>query len=209
MKDKKRYDYLKNKYKDEEVFVILTDSISNIKDGFSKEKHDNSIFRRYREEGKFIKRYDAEEDCTFQQIIPYVLIANEDESKYFITQRIQGDSRLQNKLSIGLGGHINPCDFLPTQDYILANICREIHEEAYVEYAKPIKYLGTIREISSSTNDHLGLLFKLQVKEETAKILEVDTLKGIWMTPKELYDNYSKFEGWAKIVINYILENRS
>ena len=60
MKDKKRYDYLKNKYKDEEVFVILTDSISNIKDGFSKEKHDNSIFRRYREEGKFIKRYDAE-----------------------------------------------------------------------------------------------------------------------------------------------------
>src|SRR5207253_6308548 len=56
----------------------------------------------------FIDRPTAEQSPQYKQIIPYVVIRHGDS--YFLLQRTskQTEARLHHKLSIGVGGHINP-----------------------------------------------------------------------------------------------------
>lgn len=190
----------KKKYKDEEVYIVPRYELVDIKDKFTKSNKINSNFFN----GTFIKRYEAENEPALQQIIPYIIIKHEKENSYYISQRIGGEERLKNKLSIGFGGHINPCDC--RGDFIQNCITRELSEELIInKYSKP-KFIGYIRDIESSTNDHTGLVYTIKTKD--AEIKENDSLIGKWMSPKELKENYFKFEGWAKYLIDVILENK-
>lgn len=195
---------LKNKYKDEQVFVIPFADAKHISDKFTRIKgEEDSIWTRYSSSGKYIMRYDAEYNPIFQQLIPYVLIQNGD--KFYVTKRIAGESRLKDSLSLGFGGHINPCD--GTKDPVFRGMVRELMEEVYVEPTTKATFVGYTRNMTSELNDHIGLVFLLQVSQ--ASIRETDSLEGIWMTIDELEKDYFKFEGWARFIIDYLSTNKS
>ena len=204
MKTRQLMKRLKEKYKDEKVFVVLSSTINNIPDKFNKET-DNKIWTKYDTLGKFIYRYDAEYDSTYQQIIPYALITNKTKDKYYVSKRIKGDTRLIDNLSLGFGGHINPCD--GSYEIVLKALGRELNEELILEPTSKAKYLGTVRDLTSKTKEHLGLVFVIETKEDNVSIKEKDNLEGIWMTKQEMYDNYSKFEGWSKYILSYLYDN--
>lgn len=204
MKTRQLIKRLKEKYKDEKVFVVLGATTNNIPDKFNKET-DNKIWTKYDTLGKFIYRYDAEYDSTYQQIIPYALITNKTKDKYYVSKRINGDARLIDNLSLGFGGHINPCD--GSYEIVLKALGRELNEELILEPSSKAKYLGTVRDLTSETKEHLGLVFVIEAEEENVSIKEKDNLEGIWMTKQEMYDNYSKFEGWSKYILSYLYEN--
>ena len=42
--------------------------------------------------------------------------------------------------------------------------------------------------------------------ENFADYIEV-IMKAEWMTKEEMYDNYSKFEGWSKYILSYLYDN--
>ena len=102
-------------------------------------------------------------------------------------------------------GHINPCDF--GKDTIMNGLYRELNEELQCTYIGQAKFIGTIRNIISELNDHLGLVYIQYVEE--ASIKETDKLIGEWLTAEELFNNYSKFEDWGKFLINYLYENKN
>ena len=58
----------------------------------------------------FLPRQQAEYDATVRQIIPYGILRRGGE--YFLLRRLKGqtEARLHDKLSLGLGGHINPTE---------------------------------------------------------------------------------------------------
>jgi predicted NUDIX family phosphoesterase len=60
-------------------------------------------------ETTMIEREVAEKDNVNLQVIPYVIMINQEENKIFIYQRGSGsaEDRLVSKYSIGLGGHID------------------------------------------------------------------------------------------------------
>jgi hypothetical protein len=62
---------LKEKYKDEKVFVLPSNLVQNVHDRFSKLKHDKAIWTKYDQLGIYIPRYEAEYNLAFHQIIPY------------------------------------------------------------------------------------------------------------------------------------------
>ena len=193
---------LKNKYKDEKIFVIPSNLVQNISDKFTKQKHDSSIWSKYDNLGKYIYRYDAEYNFAFKQIIPYFFITNEDESKYYVSKRIQGDTRLEGKLSLGFGGHIDSSD--GNIEIIKKAINREMNEELNIEPISNFEYMGTMLDLTSETNDHFGLIFKIKTKEDLISIKEKDKLEGIWMTKKEMFDKYGFFENWSKYILDYL-----
>ena len=197
---------LKEKYKDEKVFIIPIQAIQHIEDKFTFSKHDNSIWYKYDNIGTYVYRYEAEGEPSMQQIIPYFIVFNEDESKVFVARRIDGDHRLVGKLSLGFGGHIDECDGY--NQCVLKALTREMWEELDIEPLTRATYMGTIRDITSSSNDHFGLAFNVNAKENTVTIKESDKLVGEWMTFEQLYDNYSKFENWSKYIIDYFFENK-
>ena len=59
---------------------------------------------------EFMPRAEAEERPDYKQIIPYVILLQGD--KVFVTRRLNkgGEARLHGRISIGIGGHINPVD---------------------------------------------------------------------------------------------------
>lgn len=204
---------LRRKYGTEKVFVVPYAETVAIKDKFSLH-NDFTKYNNIIERGKFVDRADAEGEMSLQQIIPYgVFIFND---KCFVTQRIGGEERLLDKLSLGIGGHINPEDAHGKNGHInkgrnllWCGLSREINEE--VECAgedKGISYkfedYGTVRDLTSSTPDHTGFVFLIHVSEEQAKSLivrETDTLKGMWMSKRELANNFNRFESWAQYII--------
>lgn len=197
---------LKEKYKDEKVFVVPYNVIEDIEDKFTFRKHTDKIWSLYDQMGKYLYRYDVEGEPSVQQIIPYFVISNKDKSKYFVAKRIQGDARLINKMSLGFGGHINECDGY--HKCVYNALIREMDEELNMgELLSEPTYLGTIRDVSSSTNDHFGLAFEVAANEDEVSIKETDNLAGKWMTKEELFDNYHKFEGWSKFLIDYLYES--
>jgi predicted NUDIX family phosphoesterase len=194
---------LKRKYPDEQVFVVPFMFLNNIPDKFTRTNHTLDIWNRYDNSGKYIFRHDAEMNPAFQQIIPYVLIKNSFSNKYFVANRLAGEKRLIDKISLGFGGHINPCD--GTKDVLFYSLFREMHEELDIEPVGPAEFVGYVRGLTTPTNDHTGCVFV--VKTESCAIKETDNLEGLWMTIEELEKNYFKFESWAKYIIDYLVSN--
>lgn len=200
---------LEAKYGNEQVFAVPLNETLHIDDRFTENYKeilcdaDLLTLRQWDAKGKFILRSDAEYDPTLQQLIPYVLIQDVTGTKFYVSRRIAGEERLKNTLSLGFGGHINPID--GTRDIIMKSFERELNEEVFIKRKKvPTRFLGYVRDLSSPTKDHLGFAFAVTARY--VKIKEYNVLEGSWMTLQDLVDNYYKFEGWARYVIDYLFE---
>src|SRR2546428_5860123 len=88
--------------------------------------------QRVREYGVFKPPAGVEEDPSFKQIIPYLLVRH--RGRLFLVQRSTegGETRLHGKYSIGVGGHINRGDVEGAQDVIAAGLKRELEEEVLI-----------------------------------------------------------------------------
>lgn len=205
-KDHAKLKELKAKYKDEQVYVVPSSLLTHIKDGFTKEEHSKEIYSQFDNIGKFIFRYDAEGDSTFQQIIPYVVLFNPTTNKYYTYKRIEGsgEERLHGQLSLGFGGHIDATD--GTSEVVFKGLVRELMEEVDYNNTSAAKFLGYVRDLQSATNDHTGLVFLLEVN--FAEVKETDKYVGEWMTAEEMEKAYFRFEDWGKHIIDYIVDNK-
>lgn len=204
MKNLKSTKEKQEKYKDEQVFIIPFSKTIHIKDKFTPIEKTTDI-KIYDSLGKFIFRYDAEENNNFQQLIAYVVIRNKkDKDKFYVSKRIGcSEDRLLNKMSIGFGGHINPCDKMP--NIIVNSAYRELEEELDTKIDSELKLIGYVRDILGKTNDHLGFVFMTEVDD--CSIKEKDNLEGSWMTTKELEEQFFHFESWGQFIIDYLVEN--
>ena len=108
--------------------------------GFAtKEFHDYLSIINNPENQLFLDRYEtsiiqekpAEEDLSYQQIIPYTIVVHNE--KIFLYERappgVNTEERLASKLTIGVGGHIEPTDEDEEENIVLTSLKREIQEE--------------------------------------------------------------------------------
>jgi predicted NUDIX family phosphoesterase len=202
MKDQKLIRELKKQYKDEQVYVVPYDAVTSIQDGFTPMKDNGSIWSKFDGMGRYIYRYDAEYDPSFQQIIPYVIVQHDKTDQYLVSERIGGEPRLQGQFSLGFGGHINPED--GTHQVLLKAMARELSEELHHEFSSKADFLGYIRDFKSKTSEHLGCIFRVTANK--CKVREIENLKGVWMSIDTLEQNYFRFEGWSQFIINHLVQ---
>lgn len=201
-RDARTIQRLREKYGDEQVLVLPYTQCENIPDHYTAVKNGKFVGKVNRM-GRFVLRAEAEGNVSVLQIIPYAVV-RDTKGRYFISRRIKGDERLQGSLSIGFGGHINPID---KPDPVNNGMLRELNEELDFSgikegYATCLR--GTVRDMTSSTPDHIGIVYEVVVEEDDAdklKIRETDTLAGEWMTTRQLIQNFSRFESWAQLII--------
>lgn len=93
----------------------------------------------------FLAREKAEYDNTVKQIIPYVILQRGDA--YFLLRRLkkQTEARLHDKLSLGVGGHINPTEEM-AEDPLEAGLRRELAEEVSITDITSLTCIGLINE---------------------------------------------------------------
>lgn len=192
---------LKEKYGNEQVFIVPFLSMQHVPDKFYPDS--TAIDRNYGAIGKYVMRYDAEYNPSLQQLVSYALITNKNKTKFFVADRISGDSRLTATLSIGWGGHINPIDG-SGQQMIWNALQRELQEELYIQhYQRELtRFIGTVRDLTSSTSDHVGFIFIVPARK--VRVKEKESMRGLWMTIDELVQSYYQFEDWSRHIIDHL-----
>jgi predicted NUDIX family phosphoesterase len=184
----------------EKVLVIETKKITEALDlpstGF-KELTDIEIFKK---NIQFLDRNIAEYDPNFKQIIPYCAIRNSKGLLVVKRTKKQSEKRLHNKISIGIGGHINDSDL--GEEIIENAMYRELFEELIMtrEDILSVTPLGIINDDSNDVGKvHLGLAFEIFLNCDVS-IREKDKMEGEVIPPSQLSDQKEKMETWSQIL---------
>lgn len=176
----------------------------HLKQGFFR---DAQLFETLNKEKYLMDRPDAEVDTSFKQIIPYAIISNPD-GEILAYKRInnKSEARLNNKVSIGFGGHLNPCDKKGNE--ILDGLDRELSEEVNVNRKWPPVFLGFINNDSDEVGQcHIGVVFAVVLEDNEFEVLEKDKIEAYWSTTDELKND--DLEAWSKYLLDWIIESKN
>lgn len=154
------------------------------------------------------KENNAEINTDFKQPIPYVLIKRGNEIYTYERLSGGGESRLHSKLSLGVGGHMNP-EQGSFQEVLMINLNRELEEELNIQSStRNLQFLGLINDdVNEVGRVHLGILAILELSEDAeVSVREVEQLKGYWLTIDELKqeNTYSRLESWSQIAVDIL-----
>jgi predicted NUDIX family phosphoesterase len=184
--------------------------------------------------GRFFPRSSVETDRNMRQPIVYVAIVsdfnnyddNREDEDWHVLQYARpmktGESRLAGKLSIGVGGHINPCDTeLRVDDMescVRAAACRELREELC--FASPAAETAVLREVvgekgftepfiyCGSKTDvdsvHMGIFLTVHVPAHLARSISVRDTRSAWVPLDDT--NYDRLESWSQLFVAELKE---
>ena len=145
-------------------------------------------------------RGEAEEDPSWKQVIPYLLL--QDDQRLFLMRRTRAgnDARLHERWSIGIGGHLNPGD-ADLQDGLL----REFNEEVEADWVPRPRLLGLLNDDSTLVGAvHLGVVYVADAAGRPIAIRETHKLSGEFVAPEAVERGYEHLETWSQIVYDYV-----
>lgn len=172
------------------------------------------------------RRGDVETDTSLLQPIPYTVViapfGEEGEAKVLMYKRSSkgGETRLQDKYSIGVGGHINGIDVenyfaSPTEDSpCSACMFRELFEELGVSELNCEAVMLSDKPIyddsESVSSVHIGLLYTV-ILADVPNINVEDALTSVeWVNIPDIApgtERYEKLEGWSKYVAELLVNS--
>jgi predicted NUDIX family phosphoesterase len=159
--------------------------------------------------GSFMERSAAETDPEYKQVIPYAVISH--AGSYFLLRRktAQSERRLHDKLSIGIGGHINPTEGVSAADLIQNGLTREVNEELHIAPGYRERLVGLINDDTTDVGRvHLGVLFEIETASSDVTVRETTKMEGDWAVLGRLGESYERLETWSQIVYDSYLRTR-
>ena len=163
----------------------------------------DEIKKRVESFGKFAPRFDAERDESMRQIIPYAVFKNGNEHLLMKRTKNQGEARLHDMYSIGVGGHINPEDGVFPWEAFENGFEREIREEVSVDIHS-MDYLGILNDLQTAVSRvHMGVVYLAEV--DFNGFNEVEKFTGEMVDLAKLSKYRERMETWSQIVLEYLL----
>lgn len=157
----------------------------------------------------FMDRAEAEADPTHKQLIPYCLIRCGTSILHYTRGKSGGEDRLHAKLSVGVGGHINPVDTgngRTGRDAYFAAVERELQEELVFDSAHTNRIAALLNDDSNEVGRvHLGIVHVIDV-ENTHITSREDALCDLRFSElAELQGPlFPRLESWSQHVIQDI-----
>ena len=150
--------------------------------------------------GEFRPRPDAENDPSWKQIIPYLLLR--DGERIFLMRRTRagGDERLHDRYSIGVGGHVNPAD-----GDVLGGLRREWAEELEADFEPEFQPVGVLNDDENAVGAvHLGLVYSADAGGRPVVIRETHKLEGAFASVDEVAAVADKLETWSALLFDFL-----
>jgi predicted NUDIX family phosphoesterase len=198
---------------DEQVLVFPTSLLneigyfSGIKTGDEAQTYLDAILK----EGVcyYVKRDWAEENYFTKQIIPYTVLRYEQAVYAYQRSKKSGETRLHDKWSIGVGGHINPVDGNPScinETYENA-FWRELMEEVKLGDRYNSKIVGIISDDNNPVGKvHFGIVHIVDLPKDFKMTCNDPALKnGSFQFIEYLRKVPHNFETWSELVLKHIL----
>jgi len=160
---------------------------------------------------QFLPRDQVEGCPNFRQLVSYVVVLDASGRVFACTRlAIQSEARLHRKVSIGIGGHINPIDGPVEPNIVRRAAWRELHEELHMATQEPGKlvFWGYINDKSTPVSrDHLGCLLVLRSAGEVT-VKEKDKMMGSFVDELILKGNRAQLESWSSLCLQALHELR-
>lgn len=194
---------------DEKVLVVKTKFLKKILDlstiklftSFNNEIRDIILYNC-----KYIPRNLAENDLDYKQIIPYAMVTHQDKFLLLKRYSTQSESRLHNKYSLGIGGHINPSDENSSLDIVSEALKREMDEEIFINHTNIPELIGVINDDDSDVGKHhLCIFYLFKIDDPNYSVVESDKMEAHWVTKENLKNKYDIMESWSQIIYDYYI----
>ncbi|HEX3583616.1 MAG TPA: NUDIX domain-containing protein [Thermoanaerobaculia bacterium] len=188
----------------EEVMVVETAKLAPLCRGraFDLIRDDaDAILEVIQSQHFFVARPDAEVEPKWRQIIPYVVVMHGDDVFTLRRLRKQTEARLHDKVSIGIGGHINP------GHDVLAGLQKELDEEVAVEGSYALEFAGILNDESTEVSRvHLGAVYVLRASSANVHVRETEKMTGSFVPRRELATLRDAMETWSQVVYDALLK---
>lgn len=192
----------------EEVLCIKSDLLfkNGRWDGLKKDGLDE-LYQVLLTDSEFKVRGELEEDPSYKQIIPQVVLRYED--RYFLHKQANAnEERLNSLCPLFLGGHVEEFDMDSSEDLIQTALKRELAEEAVINSTIIKKeFLGLIylEDDNPVNHVHVGLMYIFDLDGDDVKIKE-EGLENIgFVDVQYLKNNIDNLTYWSKLVVDQIL----
>lgn len=151
-------------------------------------------------------RPEMEEDPSFKQLIPYVIFQHQDEQGQihlfqYTRGKGQGEKRLHQKRSVGIGGHISSEDAAEVNAYD-EGMRRELAEEVHIQTEYSQRCVGLINDDETAVGTvHLGVVHVFDVEEPAVAPREEEIADAGFRPLRELMAELDQFETWSQICL--------
>jgi predicted NUDIX family phosphoesterase len=201
-----------SKYAGEQVLVVpraLFDEIGSFQ-GIRTDGLESAIARLLDPSSHFfMDRAEAEEDPSHKQLIPYCIFRCGDRILHYTRGKAGGESRLHAKISVGVGGHVNPVDMDggktgPTAYH--AAVTREIEEELDLPEDHQHSIIALLNDESNPVGQvHLGIVHLVDLKSDAVASRE-DALTDLAFTPLTELSGplMERLETWSQYCIRHL-----
>lgn len=187
----------------EEVMVVRTEDLRPFLDGrpFDLIREETAAILQLIERAHFfIARAEAEVSPQYRQIIPYVVARHAGDVFVLTRTAKQNEARLHHKISIGIGGHINPGHDLP------GGLRKELEEEVFVDTPYELRFAGIINDESTDVGRvHLGAVYELFASTPAVRVRETEKMTGEWRPRAALGALRDAMETWSQIAYDALL----
>jgi predicted NUDIX family phosphoesterase len=203
-----------SKYDGEQVLVVpraLLEEIG-IFEGIRTEGLDAAVGRLLDPANHFfMDRAAAEDDPSHKQLIPYCVFRCGDRILHYTRGKAGGESRLHAKISVGVGGHVNPVDTgggKTGPDAYHAAVTREIEEELDLPEEHEHHIIGLLNDDSNPVGQvHLGVVHVVDLKSDAVSSRE-DALLDLGFTPLSELNGplFERLETWSQFCVRHLVD---
>jgi predicted NUDIX family phosphoesterase len=196
--------------KDEEVLVVparLLDELGSFS-GFQHnvDRYLPAILDRANQ--SFRPRSIVEDDPSFKQLIPYIILecsdANQTQLFQYTRGKGQGEKRLHAKRSIGIGGHISIED-TSGDDWYNTGMQRELDEEVKIECGGQQRIVGLIYDDTTEVGRvHLGIVHIMQLCSCKVTSAEADLQFAGFQQIDSIRTEMDRFETWSQLCLQHL-----
>jgi len=170
-------------------------------------KADPSYLDPVEHELEFRDRSQVEIDPALKHLATYAVLRC--DGRIFTYRRTSGggEGRLYGKRSIGVGGHVNPCDGDPSATGMLSVFDtaaeREVAEEIRIHSAYSKSLIGYINDDSNDVGRvHFGVVYVFDLERPDVDFERDDKhCDKLFATPDQLLADINSYESWSCILI--------
>lgn len=157
----------------------------------------------------FMDRAAAEDDPSHKQLIPYCVFKCGDRVLHYTRGKAGGENRLHAKISVGVGGHINPVDMGEGRKgaaAYYAAVQREIDEELEIASDYEMRIIGLLNDDSNPVGQvHLGVVHLVELENEEVTSREDALADLAWASLDELNGAlHERLETWSQLCVKHL-----
>ena len=168
---------------------------------------------------------DLEHDSSWLQLIPYGVIVRNGRVLAYVRAKAGSEGRLHGKASVGIGGHVNPCDAVNGTDQpsglkslLLMCLEREVAEEVGpirygLDTAMIPFYFGQCRGMILPDSEgvgavHVGFVFTVEAPADWEPTPAPEVVACDWHTPDDMatpaFALRGPIEPWSAAVLPHL-----